>query len=160
MFKKLGVLIAAVMLAAVASAEPSPQAPGSASPDAGPKAPPSPLVLPTAPPGPVPPGVLAYPQGIIMDAQGDLIVSDKDASAIFRIAPDKKVTLIGQWSPDLKKQSLGPWIYSNFQGVLLDRDGSLVSPDPSARTLWRVAPDGNITKIVQDFVNLDIIHGI
>src|SRR5262249_18343296 len=36
----------------------------------------------------------------------------------------------------------------------------LLVPDPSARTLWRVAADGKITKVVQDFLHFDLIQGI
>lgn len=127
-----------------------------------PGTPPSPgFTLPVPPPAPVPPGQLAYPQGIVLDPKGDLIVSDKDASAIFRIgAADKKVTMIAQWSPELKKQAVGPWIYSNFQGMLLEADGSIVTPDPSARSLWRVLPTGEIKLIVQDFQHFMTPQGI
>lgn len=154
MFKTTGAAFALMLASGLALAQPSP------SPSASPASSPSPVVLPTAPPGPVPPAELGYPQGIALDPQGNLIVSDRAASGIFRITPDKQVQRIGQWSPELKQQAIGPWIYSNFQGVLLDSDGTLVSPDPSARTLWRIQPDGKISKIVQDFVHFDLIQGI
>jgi hypothetical protein len=120
----------------------------------------TPFTLPSPPAVPVPPAKLAYPQGILVEANGDLIVSDKDAAAIFRITPDKQVQLVAQWSPALRQQAAGPWVYSNFQGLLREKDGSLLSPDPSSRTLWRIAPGGAITKVLQDFRHFDLIQGI
>jgi streptogramin lyase len=150
-------LLALCLLVSAQSPAPTPS-PASVSPGT----PPSPgVTLPVPAPAPVPPGQLAYPQGIVLDAKGDLLVSDKDASAIFRIgAADKKVTLVAQWSPELKKAAAGPWIHSNFQGMLLEADGSIVTPDPSARSLWRVSPAGEIKLIVQDFQHFMTPQGI
>lgn len=147
-------LIACLMCAPVLAQSPS------ARPEGGPSVEPAP-VLPVAPPAAVPAAQLNYPQGILLDPKGDLLVSDKDASAIFRInTTSKEVKLVAQWSPALKQVAKGPWMLSNFQGMWLDPDGSIVTPDPSARSLWRVLPSGEIKLIVQDFLHFDTPQGI
>jgi uncharacterized protein (TIGR03437 family) len=91
---------------------------------------------------------LMFPMGIAVDAAGNILVADRDASVVRRIAPTGIIQTVagngttgytGDGGPATAAQLNGPF------GVTVDASGSIYIADTGNLAIRKVAPDGTIS---------------
>jgi sugar lactone lactonase YvrE len=75
------------------------------------------------------------PQHVVVDQSG-YVVSDNYAKAVWRVAPDGKITAIVHGEPLVKPA-----------GLALEPDGNILVSDPGAKKLFRLTLEGNISVV-------------
>jgi sugar lactone lactonase YvrE len=79
--------------------------------------------------------IYLYPQGLAVDAAGNVFATDSDHHCIRRIAPDGTVTTV----PGTTGRFVHPC------GLAIDAAGNLYVSDSSTATISKVTPDGTVT---------------
>jgi uncharacterized protein (TIGR03437 family) len=100
--------------------------------------------------GPATRAALTRPQGVAVDSQGNLFITDSDNNRLRRVARDGAITTLAgsganRYSGDGRLGTSAvlnqPW------DVLFDGDGGLIFSDREARVIRRIARDGTITTV-------------
>ena len=98
--------------------------------------------------GPAASALFEGPQGMALDASGNVIVADCWNHAIRRIAPDGVVTTIAGGNGEGVRD--GPGEHAQFagpKGVAVHVDGSIYVADSAGNRIRRIAPDGVVTTV-------------
>jgi alpha-tubulin suppressor-like RCC1 family protein len=90
---------------------------------------------------------LAAPSGIVVDKSGNLFVTDAAASAVLKIAPNLKFTVIaGKMGAAGKNDGSGPDArFDEPTGFILADDGSIALTDASNSTIRVISPAGTVS---------------
>jgi len=100
--------------------------------------------------GPATSAQLSFPDGIAVDAAGDIFVADRDADIIRQIAPSGTISryagtgtigFSGDGGPAANALLSGP------TGLTLDAAGNLYIGDTGNNRIRRISPDGTITTV-------------
>ena len=92
---------------------------------------------------------LSGPQGLAIDSAGTLFVADGRAGTIRKITPDGSVTTLGGTRSS----------FSAPIGVAVDDAEDCYVTD-GAKALWKVAPSGDVKKVVGSSAKLGFIPGV
>jgi uncharacterized protein (TIGR03437 family) len=80
------------------------------------------------------PSFLRHPQGVAVDAAGDIFIADTGKNRVLKIAPDGTQSTIGGQ-------------FSAPQGVLVDGAGNIFVTDTGNSSLREVSPNGAVTTV-------------
>lgn len=100
--------------------------------------------------GPASAARLAFPQGLALDAAGNLYVSDSSNFRVRRIGPDGIITTIAGTGLRGSSGDGGPAVAAMLAGpahLAVDAQGNVLIADPSANRIRRVSAGGVITTV-------------
>ncbi len=75
-------------------------------------------------------------KGLSIYPGGGYVVADCYTSAVFRVLPDRKISILATGDP-----------LKNPAGIAIEPGGSVVAADPHAKALFRVSQDGKVSVI-------------
>ena len=99
--------------------------------------------------GPATEGLMQEPTHMAVDADGDILVADRDNHRVRRIGVDGVITTVAGNGEAPFSGGGGPAIEASFfaAGLAVDDEGRLYIADPSNHRVLRVGPDGTIATI-------------
>ena len=80
-----------------------------------------------------------FPNDVVVDGQGNYLVSDGYAKTIWKVSPQGIATVLVKGEP-----------FKNPVGIALEKSGSLLVADPHAKAVFRVSPEGKVTTLLKD----------
>lgn len=87
---------------------------------------------------------LGYPEDLVVDAQGNLYVSDSLRHVILRISPQGKVARFAGGERGFRDGSRETAQFASPEGLAVDAVGNLYVADSGNHRLRRVSPSGQV----------------
>jgi sugar lactone lactonase YvrE len=90
------------------------------------------------------------PSHIVVGSNGTLFVSDSSSHTIFKVTPEKVVTILAG-TPGKSGAADGPGskaLFNSPEGLVLDREGTLYVADSGNQTIRRITPEGEVSTFV------------